>query len=173
VVVKWDSGQYFSTPFLVSFGAVTTTSPHNHVRVYINNTLINHINFSLDNLRYVQPMKPSHEILKRLHLNYGINTITFELDGYTSISSEIYLFHERDRILVSDMDGTLTKDDIGGLMNNLKNKDYLHDGYYDLINTAYQYGYKIVWLTMRSLPLYAFSKEYIRTHTQVHGVLLM
>lgn len=56
------------------------------------------------------------------------------------------------------MDGTLTKDDIGGLYSNYYDKNYLHDGYHDLIETAYKNGYKIVWLTMRSLPLYKFSK---------------
>lgn len=70
------------------------------------------------------------------------------------------------------MDGTLTKNDIGGLYSNLYNEHYLHDGYHELIETAYKNGYKIVWLTMRSLPLYKFSKEYIRKHTAVEGVLL-
>lgn len=70
------------------------------------------------------------------------------------------------------MDGTLTKDDIGGLYNNLYDQHYLHDGYDSLINTADQNGYKIVWLTMRSLPLYKLSKKYIRNHTKVNGVLL-
>jgi phosphatidate phosphatase PAH1 len=43
------------------------------------------------------------------------------------------LFYETDKILVSDVDGTLTKDDFGGLYNNFYNKDYLHDGYDTLI----------------------------------------
>lgn len=31
------------------------------------------------------------------------------------------------------MDGTLTKDDIGGLFSNFQDEDYLHEGYYDLL----------------------------------------
>lgn len=73
---------------------------------------------------------------------------------------------------MSDMDGTLTKNDIGGFINNYHGEHYLHDGYYDLLEAADKNGYKVVWLTMRSLPLYNFSKEYIKKHTRLHGVLL-
>lgn len=34
-------------------------------------------------------------------------------------------------------------------------------------------GYNIVWLTMRALPLYGMSKQYIKTHTNVEGPLFM
>lgn len=84
--------------------------------------------------------------------------IKFELDNAMAIEAEIYLYSEHDKLLVSDMDGTLTKDDIGGFYSNFQDSDYLHDGYYELIEAATRNGYKIVWLTMRSLPLYKFSK---------------
>lgn len=71
------------------------------------------------------------------------------------------------------MDGTLTKSDACGIYSNYKNVNYLHDGYHDLIGGAYKNGYKIVWLTMRSLPLYRFSKDYVRQHSQMHGALIM
>ena len=31
------------------------------------------------------------------------------------------------------MDGTMTKTDLGGLINNFSNKHFLHDGYQELI----------------------------------------
>jgi phosphatidate phosphatase PAH1 len=34
------------------------------------------------------------------------------------------------------MDGTMTKSDLRGLYNNYKNKDYLHEGYFDLLQTV-------------------------------------
>ena len=66
----------------------------------------------------------------------------------------------------------MTKNDLGGLFNNMKNTNFLHEGYYELVNKISHNGYKIVWLTMRSLPLYKFSKDYIRHHAQVEGVVL-
>lgn len=56
----------------------------------------------------------------------------------------------------------MTKNDLGGLVHNLKKANYLHDGYTELIQAIEGNGYKIVWLTMRSMPLYEFSKTYIR-----------
>ena len=52
------------------------------------------------------------------------------------------------------MDGTATKSDIGGHIYNYFGMDYLHAGYADLVKKLDQCGYKIVWLTMRALPLY-------------------
>ena len=52
------------------------------------------------------------------------------------------------------MDGTVTKNDIGGHIHNFISKEYLHAGYADLVKKLDKNGYKVVWLTMRALPLY-------------------
>lgn len=69
------------------------------------------------------------------------------------------------------MDGTLTKSDIAGLVCNLIGKNHIHNGYMELIEKASANGYKIVWLTMRSINLYSFSKAYIKFHTKISGAL--
>jgi phosphatidate phosphatase PAH1 len=58
-----------------------------------------------------------------------------------------------------------------GLACNIVGKNHLHNGYIDLISKAHQNGYKIIWLTMRSINLYMFSKKYIWMHTKVPGAL--
>lgn len=50
--------------------------------------------------------------------------------------------------------------------------NYLHEGYAELIKKVVQNGYKIVWVTMRSLPMYEFTKKYIQSMIGVNGVLL-
>lgn len=77
------------------------------------------------------------------------------------------MYTDNDKLLVSDVDGTLTKNDIGGLYNNYYEQNYLHDGYKELVEGVADNGYKIVWMTMRSLPLYNFSKKYISKHINV------
>lgn len=72
---------------------------------------------------------------------------------------------------MSDVDGTLTKNDLGGIYNNYHGSHYLHEGYYELIEALHNRGVKILWLTMRSLPLYQFSKNYIKDHTKIDGPL--
>ncbi len=39
------------------------------------------------------------------------------------------MYTANDKILVSDVDGTLTKNDIGGLISNTLEHNYLHEGY--------------------------------------------
>lgn len=92
VVVKWDSGKYRSTPFIVSFGSLATTSLKDHVKVYINDSIVEGVNFNLDKYGYLYPMKPSQELISRLALKKGVNKITFELSTSHKISSEIYLY---------------------------------------------------------------------------------
>ena len=82
------------------------------------------------------------------------------------------MFHDNDKILVSDFDGTATKSDLGGMISNTLDTSYLHESYSELIKKVSDNGYKIVWLTMRSLPLYEFTKNYIKQTIGVEGVLL-
>ena len=77
VVVKWDNGYYASTPFLACFGHISAINVEKPVKISINGMLINKIQFTIDKYGYVHPMHPSQEILKRLHFNYGRNTIKF------------------------------------------------------------------------------------------------
>lgn len=71
------------------------------------------------------------------------------------------------------MDGTVTKSDIGGHINNFLEKDYLHEGYAKLAQQIDKNGYQLVWLTMRALPLYNYSKKYLRTMVKVNGPIMM
>jgi phosphatidate phosphatase LPIN len=58
-------------------------------------------------------------------LKFGKNDIIYELENH-QLKAEVHLFTDNDKILVSDVDGTLTKNDIGGLLSNAIDKDYLH-----------------------------------------------
>ena len=74
------------------------------------------------------------------------------------MKAEIYLYDINDRIIVSDMDGTMTKTDVRGLYHNCKGNHYLHDGYETFMRELINSGYQAIWITMRSLSLYNFSK---------------
>lgn len=63
--------------------------------------------------------------MRKLGLNFGVNEFTFQL-GNASISAEIHYYTDNDRLLVSDVDGTVTKNDICGHIHNFVGKDYLH-----------------------------------------------
>jgi phosphatidate phosphatase LPIN len=66
--------------------------------------------------------------VRKLHLNFGVNKVIYQLEGY-KIEAEIYLYANNDKLVVSDVDGTVTKNDVGGHINNFVERDYLHEGY--------------------------------------------
>ena len=87
------------------------------------------------------------------------------------MKAEVYLYTLTDKIIISDMDGTMTKTDIRGFYHNCKGNHYLHDGYETFVRELMHNGYKIIWITMRSITMYAFSKRYIRQYVGVEGAL--
>lgn len=161
IIVKHKSGHYSSTPFLACFGPYFLTHMDEHVEIIVNGTLRQGITFQLDNKGYIQPLFPSDKFIRKMELKFGMNKVTYRLAEF-SLTAELYLYADNDRIVVSDVDGTVTKNDVGGHIHNIVSKDYLHLGYADLAQKIDKNGYKIVWLTMRSLPLYDYSKNYLR-----------
>ena len=75
--------------------------------------------FKVDKFGYLHPMKPDSAFLARLPLRFGKNVIKYELEE-TVLEAEVYLFSYKDKLLVSDFDGTATKSDVRGLINNFK-----------------------------------------------------
>lgn len=69
-----------------------------------------------------------------MNLNYGKNTIRFIVYRGTDIKiasaeCEIHLYNQYEKLIVSDVDGTLTKSDISGLACNLIGRHHIHNGY--------------------------------------------
>jgi phosphatidate phosphatase LPIN len=142
------------------------------VEIFINGNLTPGVNFQLDKKGYIQPHFLADKQVRKLKLNFGMNKVTYKLEGFT-IDAEIYLYADNDRLVVSDVDGTVTKNDLGGHLHNFLSKDYLHEGYADLAQKIDKNGYKMVWLTMRALPLYDYSKNYLRETCKIDGPILM
>lgn len=132
VIVKHKGGQYHPTPFLACFGPFAVLSKTKTVNVSINGAFMPDLKFSLDHHGYSQPMYPSDIDIRKMGLKFGKNQIIYELEHH-KLKAEIHLFSDNDKILISDVDGTLTKNDIGGLVSNAIERDYLHEGYAELI----------------------------------------
>lgn len=63
--------------------------------------------------RVKKSLKPNSEMLKKLNLQYGMNKITYrvhtQLQGIQELSGSIFLLKKNTSIVVSDVDGTITK----------------------------------------------------------------
>ncbi len=120
-------------------------------------------------------VKPSNNILSLLNLKLGKNTISFtctsRLYGTTILNSEIYLWDYNDKIIISDVDGTITKSDVLGHVLPMFGKDWTHSGVCSLFNSIDKNNYKILYLTARPLCQSEKTKNYLRSIKQDELIL--
>lgn len=103
----------------------------------------------------------SHD-LHKLHLQYGRNTLEYKLAGMDKrIEVCMYLWNENDKIIVSDIDGTITKSDVWGHIYDLVGKDWTHGGVAALFTKIISNNYRIMYLSNRAMPMYFRTRRYL------------
>ena len=73
----------------------------------------------------------------------------------------MYFFKSSDSIIISDIDGTVTKSDMRGHFYSSMKKDYTHPGCSKLFTKFEKYGYKMIYLTARPVSMVKATKRYI------------
>ncbi|KAF9764746.1 Nuclear elongation and deformation protein 1 [Nosema granulosis] len=105
--------------------------------------------------------------LERLNLKYGQNTVIFKVGGVDKqLEGHIYLWDSTDKIIISDIDGTITKSDVWGHIYSLMGKDWTHGGIASLFTKIKKHGYKILYLTARPLQQSFATKHYLNSVNQ-------
>ncbi|KAG8980538.1 hypothetical protein FRB90_007663, partial [Tulasnella sp. 427] len=113
---------------------------------------------------YVKTLRLSSDQLKALDLQKGANTITFALatTGTVACTAKIFVWEEGDRVVVSDIDGTITKSDALGHMFNLIGRDWTHLGVAKLYTDIARNGYKMMYLTSRAIGQADSTRDYLK-----------
>ena len=113
---------------------------------------------------------PSSNQLKALDLKPGQNEIRFVCrtspSGVQTLSSQIYLWHYTSKVIITDVDGTITKSDILGQVLPFFGRDWSHPGVTALFRNLYDHGYKIVYLTARAIGQSTMTKNYLTNLVQ-------
>ncbi|CAD2085996.1 HAD superfamily protein, putative [Plasmodium vinckei lentum] len=116
-------------------------------------------------VRYRKSLRPTSEQLQSLNLKEGANTITFlvtsSLQGTKSINGTIYLWKKNAKIVISDVDGTITRSNVLGHIMPIVGKDWSHDGVSQLFNKIHNNGYHILYLTARAIGQADSTREYL------------
>ncbi|CXH99104.1 HAD superfamily protein, putative [Plasmodium berghei] len=116
-------------------------------------------------IRYRKSLRPTSEQLQSLNLKEGANTITFlvtsSLQGTKSINGTIYLWKKNAKIVISDVDGTITRSNVLGHIMPIVGKDWSHDGVFQLFNKINNNGYHILYLTARAIGQADSTREYL------------
>ena len=105
---------------------------------------------------------PPSDLLKQLGLQKGVNHAKFSIEGTaTPLSCRIYLWDYKTKIVVSDIDGTITTSDVFGQLMHVFKEKYIHRDVVKLYQHFKLNGYEIVYLTARAISQYQQTQEFL------------
>jgi len=115
-------------------------------------------------------LKPTSEQLAALNLKPGTNKIAFSITtggGIQEVCSTIYLWEQDVSVVISDIDGTITKSDVfGQILPVVFGRDWSQDGVAQLYASIAANGYKILYLTARAIGQAGLTKGFLNSVIQ-------
>ncbi|KAG5462436.1 MAG: LOW QUALITY PROTEIN: Lipin/Ned1/Smp2-domain-containing protein [Olpidium bornovanus] len=146
---------------------------------------------------YAKTLRLTSDQLKNLNLHSGVNTVTFSVtrsyQAKATCAAKIFLWKQEMNIVISDIDGTITKwvdgfdgEDqrrdflvglvqfIGGVLTsdalghlfNIVGKDWTHAGVAKLYTEIASNNYQILYLTSRAIGQADSTREYLKKIAQ-------
>ncbi|KAJ6538468.1 LNS2-domain-containing protein [Mycena vulgaris] len=114
--------------------------------------------------KFAKTLRLTSDQLKSLNLKPGANSITFSLStsGAIACTARIFVWDSTDLVLVSDIDGTITKSDGLGHVFAMIGRDWTHLGVAKLYTDITRNGYKIMYLTSRAIGQADATRDYLK-----------
>ncbi|XP_062243649.1 phosphatidate phosphatase LPIN1 isoform X4 [Platichthys flesus] len=114
---------------------------------------------------YTKTLRLTSEQLASLQLKDGPNEVVFSVttqyQGTCRCIGAIYLWSWDDKIVISDIDGTITRSDtLGHILPNL-GKDWTHQGIARLYHRVSQNGYKFMYCSARAIGMADMTRGYL------------
>ncbi|KAI1719860.1 LNS2 (Lipin/Ned1/Smp2) domain-containing protein [Ditylenchus destructor] len=135
--------------------------------------------------KYKNSIRLSSEQLKSMGLQYGSNearfSVTTKFQGTTWCECHIFLYKQSEMLVISDIDGTITKSDVLGHVIPAIGGTWAHEGVAKLYTQISANGYQMVYLSSRSIGLAQNTKDYLKNvkqgskalHTLPDGPILL
>ncbi|XP_071721255.1 phosphatidate phosphatase PAH1-like isoform X2 [Rutidosis leptorrhynchoides] len=105
--------------------------------------------------QFVRTNAPTTEQIASLNLKDGQNMVSFIFStrvlGVQKVDAHIYLWKWNARIVISDVDGTITKSDVLGQFMPLVGKDWTQSGVARLFSAIKENGYQLLFLSARAI----------------------
>ncbi|EFA07054.2 phosphatidate phosphatase LPIN3 [Tribolium castaneum] len=115
-------------------------------------------------------LRLSSKQIASLNLRDGMNEIVFSVttayQGTTRCTCHLYKWKWDDKIVISDIDGTITKSDVLGHILPIVGKDWAQSGVAQLFNKIKGNGYKLLYLSARAIGQARITREYLRSIKQ-------
>ncbi|XP_011077414.2 phosphatidate phosphatase PAH1 [Sesamum indicum] len=108
---------------------------------------------------------PTTDEIASLNLKEGQNMVNFVFStrvlGSQKVEAHIYLWKWNTRIVISDVDGTITKSDVLGQFMPLVGKDWTHSGIARLFCAIKENGYQLLFLSARAIVQSYLTKSFL------------
>ena len=108
--------------------------------------------------------------IARLGLRPGKNALSFAFSsrvwGRQEVRSHAYLWDWDAKVVVSDVDGTITKSDVLGHLAPVVGRDWNHAGVAQLYNNIRDNGYQVMFLSSRAISQSKTTRRYLEELTQ-------
>uniref|UniRef100_A0A1D1YV85 Nuclear elongation and deformation protein 1 n=2 Tax=Anthurium amnicola TaxID=1678845 RepID=A0A1D1YV85_9ARAE len=113
---------------------------------------------------YAKTLRLTSEQLKSLNLKKGANTISFSAhaSGRATCVAKIFFWDYDTKIVISDIDGTITKSDALGHVFTMIGRDWTHSGVAKLYTDISRNGYQILYLTSRAIGQADYTRDYLK-----------
>ncbi|XP_027858009.1 phosphatidate phosphatase LPIN2 [Xiphophorus couchianus] len=115
---------------------------------------------------YRKSLRLTSKEIESLNLRDGANKVVFSVttqyQGTCRCEAAIYLWNWNDRVIISDIDGTITKSDALGHILPQFGKDWTHKGIAKLYHKIHKNGYKFLYCSARAIGMAGITKDYLR-----------
>uniref|UniRef100_A0A4W3JEQ0 phosphatidate phosphatase n=1 Tax=Callorhinchus milii TaxID=7868 RepID=A0A4W3JEQ0_CALMI len=128
-----------------------------------------HYNFQsvifVGSISYKKSLRLSSNQIASLKLKEGPNdavfSITTQYQGTCRCEGTIYLWNWDDKVIISDIDGTITKSDALGQILPQLGKDWTHPGIAQLYHKIHENGYKFLYCSARAIGMADMTRGYL------------
>ncbi|KAF8086280.1 hypothetical protein N665_0630s0030 [Sinapis alba] len=113
---------------------------------------------------------PTNEQIASLNLKDGQNMITFSFStrvlGTQQVDAHIYRWRWDTKIVISDVDGTITKSDVLGQFMPLVGRDWTQSGVAKLFSAIKENGYQLLFLSARAIVQAYLTRSFLNNLKQ-------
>ncbi|KAI1433894.1 LNS2-domain-containing protein [Xylaria sp. CBS 124048] len=109
---------------------------------------------------YAKTLRLTSDQLRALDLKPGENSMSFTVNRATC-TANMFLWKHDTPVVISDIDGTITKSDALGHVLNMIGRDWTHAGVAKLYSDIVANGYNIMYLTSRSVGQADTTRAYL------------
>ena len=174
LVVKQDDGSLKSSPLHVFVGKLENletffqSRENEEAEIHVNGQKVPGIIIEIGESGVAEltgsekTCKFTESQLMQMKLNFGLNKASFvvkKLD--VEIPFSIFLYNQETKLVLTDIDGTITTSDVRGYLGAQLGYDVHHDGVIEFLHKVAKQGYVIIYLTARPIALDLETRKYL------------